>query len=80
MGFEVERSKVLVKIYGETYELSKPRVKQVKEIQEKVKEKDQSKAMVDLLELLGLPRKVTEDMELGHVTALFDFLGDSKKK
>ena len=80
MSFEVERSKITVKIYGQSYELTKPKVKQVKEVQEASKEKDQIKAMIDLMEMLGLPRDVTEEMEMDHLSQLLAYLGDSKKK
>lgn len=80
MSFEVKKSEIKVKIYEKEYNLTKPKVRQVREMQEKLKADDKVQAMVDFMALLGLPKEVSEEMEIEHLTMLLDYLSDSKKK
>jgi len=84
MSLEFNRSKLKLKVYGEEYELLFPTVKQSQDFAKEVKEvegdDDKSSKMFDFLEKLGLPKNVTEEMEVQHLEMVLEKLMPSKKK
>lgn len=93
MSFEIkQKTLVRVKIYGEEFELRKPTVGQIEEIEEASSDAKTSKKgskiyekILGLLDTLGLPRDFAKEMEIDHLNQLMEHLtsqfnGDAKKK
>lgn len=80
MTFEIkQKTKVKVTIYGQVFELKKPTVAQVEELQgiadlEKKSAKEQFSIICDMLEVLGMPKDFTSDMEIDHLIDLIKYL------
>jgi hypothetical protein len=80
---KLEKTKIELDVYGTVYNLSRPSFKQALDLKEKNKDKSEEEAneiMLEFLESLGLPKNVTMDMEVDHVTQILDVLMPSKKK
>lgn len=82
-----ERTKLEFDIYGEKYTLTKPLKRQMDEYAIAYKkaedEKDvklQTKLLDDLLNDIGLPKKVADEMESQHLNALIAEVLSSPKK
>lgn len=78
-----ERTKQTIDIYGEVYNVSRPTFKRSLELgkqSDKKSDEESQELMLDFLEEMGIPKKVTMDMEVDHVTTLIEFLMPSKKK
>lgn len=76
--FEIEKpKKIKISIYGETYELDKPRVKQTEEFQRLIEdagEKNELSMMKSFLEKLGLPNEASDEMQMDHFKKLVEFI------
>ena len=80
---ELKRRELKLKLYGEDYVLSYPTVKMAQEFGKKLKEKGEEESMqlaFELLDKLGLPISVCEEMEIDHVMQVIDQIMPSKKK
>jgi len=78
-----ERRSLKVNVYGEDYEITFPTVKQSQDYAKSVKDIDDSEAtgkLLGFLDGLGLPKKVSEDMESEHLTQIVSALVPSQKK
>ena len=78
-----ERSKITFEIYGEVYHITKPtfgRSLELAKAKDDMSEDGCKDAMIKLLDDLGLPEKVTMDMEIGHVSELMEYILPAKKK
>lgn len=79
-SFEIkQKTKVKVKIYGQDFELHKPTVGQVESLQKLNMNESSDQAKVfekicDFLNVLGLPKEFSQDMEIEHLTQLVNFL------
>jgi hypothetical protein len=74
------KSKLKIQIDGTVYELSKPNVRQVKELQESVKDEQKSlTALLSYFESLGLPLEVAEQLDIESLTKIAEHLNGSKK-
>lgn len=66
------------------YEMKKPTAKEVAKLHKSSKDKKDDletlEALIDFFEGLGLPRKVTEDLEVDQILLLSEKIGGSKKK
>jgi len=80
MSFEIkQKTKVSVKIYGKEFELTKPTVGQVEELQkysivDESDQKSQFDSICGFLSVLGLPLEFSKEMEIGHLTDLVTYL------
>ena len=77
------RSVLKVKIEGEAYDLHAPTVSQTEKFQKELKgqEDDQMGAFMSLLEELGLPKTITQKLDVVQVRKLSDgLLGMVEKK
>jgi hypothetical protein len=80
MSFVIQqKTKVKVSIYGKEFELQKPTVGQVEELQkysnvEEQTEQQKFESVCGFLEVLGLPRSFSMDMEVDHLVQLIEFL------
>lgn len=78
---EFESKKLEVKLNGTVYSLDFPKVKGVRDLQEKQKEKGESiDHIIDFLCSHGLPKEVIEEMEISHLEKIVDALVDQKKR
>jgi hypothetical protein len=78
----VKRS-LQLKIYGEAFKMRFPTVGETREYAKHLKgseEADATESLLDFLEKLGLPKRVSEDMEADHLAELCEELMPSKKK
>lgn len=90
MSFEIkQKTKVKVSLYGQDFELHKPTVRQVEELQkfsnvENKTQSEQFEAICNFLDVLGLPKDFSMEMEIDHLIKLINHLtgelGFSKKK
>lgn len=94
MSFEIkQKTLVKVKIYGEEFELKKPTVGQIEELESADLDKKKSdkgsvvyNKITKLLDTLGLPESFSKEMEIEHLNQLLGYLttqfnsNDSKKK
>lgn len=73
-----------VDCYGEEYKLSFPSLSQAATYKEQCGDgQDEGKILVyllDLLDDLGLPKKVSKDMEIDHVMQIMEALMPEKKR
>jgi len=72
-----ERKKIKLSIYGQSYEIEKPTVTQSQAMQKRLDDctdAEKLNVMVDLFDTLGLPKSVTEQMEMAHFSKLVEFL------
>ncbi len=83
LDFNIEKKNVYkVNVYGNSYELTKPTVRQAEEIRVRMKdvgEDSQVDVMVDFLSKCGLPTEVSDQMEVEHFVSLTEFLVGAKK-
>ena len=81
--FEIEKSQAeKVKIFGNEYEVRRPSVKQVKDLNLAVKtldEADQFDRLVGFVSDLGIDRETLEELEIGQLESLVTHLSGSKK-
>lgn len=77
-----QKTKIKVSLYGETYELHKPTVKDAEMFsQHGDVEQNGLQYSKKFLAGLGLPEEISSEMELEHFQQLLDFvLGTAKKK
>ena len=79
-SFEIkQKTKVKVKIYGQDFELAKPTVSQIESLQEYSGMEGTSQAEIfakicGFLDILGLPKDFSKDMEIDHLMELINFL------
>ena len=79
---KLERSKRKIQVYGKTYDVTSPTVKQVLDFQKSmvdVGEGNEIDALCTVLSSLGIPKDVVGGMELDHITKLSEFFFGSKK-
>lgn len=79
----LERRKLELSLYGESYELTFPTLKQTQDYALKAQGASDNEAgelLVELLDGLGLPREVALGMEAEHLTQVIEHLMPSKKK
>lgn len=77
---ELQRKKLEFKLDDVIYRLDYPSVKKMTEYASKLdKADDKLNAIVDFLSGLGLDRKVSEDMEISHLTSIIKALTEEKK-
>ncbi|MCA9313678.1 hypothetical protein KDA08_05210 [Candidatus Saccharibacteria bacterium] len=78
--FEIkQKTKVDVKIYGQQFELKKPTVKQIELLQEHTSldgksESEQFRSVCEFLDILGLPKEFSKEMEIGHLLQLVTYV------
>lgn len=81
---ELYRTKVEVKIDGATHNLRLPTYKESIAYGKKIKavegEDERADLLMSYLDELGLPKAVTETLELDHIGQVLDFITGSKKK
>jgi len=79
-----EKAKVTVKVKGESYDMRLPTVKESQTLKEEttnLSEEEQFEKSISLLELLGLPRDVSLDLDSQQFDKLNEgLMGMSKKK
>ena len=78
-----KRTEIEVDIYGTVVKLRRPLVKEADEIREKTKDLDDEKALnyyIDILEKWGLPKDISQEMEVDHFLDLIELLVPKKKK
>lgn len=78
-----QRTKITLEIYGEKYPVRKPNVKEAEAFDKKISKANSGNAISltkEFLETLGLPRKVSDDLETDHFMQVADFLMGAKKK
>lgn len=79
-SFEIkQKTKVKVKIYGKEFELSKPTVSQIESLQmysgmEGSTQSEIFEKICGFLDILGLPKDFTKDMEIDHMMELINYL------
>lgn len=82
--FEVkQKTKIKVSIYDQEFELCKPTVGQAEHLASFSEVSDDKKALaktIEFMELMGLPKDISEKMELEHFTALVEFVVSKVKK
>ena len=75
------KSELKFNIYGEEVSLRLPTVKEALGFQDKLKEKSEFDATIEMLESLGMRKGLAENMELNHLEKLIgEVLGSGKKK
>jgi hypothetical protein len=68
---ELKKRELQFKLDDQVYKLKFPSVSQVREYAKKFeKEEDSLKCIIDFLSKLGLPKEVTEDMEVNHLETI----------
>ena len=80
---EFKKTRVKATIYGESYEIRRPTVKEAQSYAKKMKDLDDEEstgALIKMLDGLGLPEKVAFGMEADHLIQLVDALLPAKKK
>lgn len=80
---EFKRTEIEVKVYGGTHKLRLPTFRHVAEYRAAVKEagSDEMKladGLITFLERLGLPKDVSEDLEVDHLAQLANFILEKK--
>lgn len=86
MQFDFERTKIEIKVYGESIKINAPTEDQVLELQESIEESKDDPAGIlkvrrKFLVGLGIPEDVLKGMEFKHVTKLSEgLIGDLGKK
>ena len=65
-----EKSELKFNIYGEEVSLRLPTVKQALDFQEKIKNKSELDATIEMLESLGMKKGLACEMELDHLEQL----------
>ena len=84
MSFQIERSKVRVRLYGKEYDLTKPTIGEVDSLQEQIDdakgdESKQYKLMKVWMGNRGLSEDVINSLEVDHFIELCEFLTGKKK-
>lgn len=77
---EFERKKFEVKIDGVTSVISIPTVKQSNDFSKLPKENGELENGITFLEWLGLPRHISENLEVSHFTKIFNHISEEVKK
>lgn len=78
-----QKTKLTVKIYDQSYEMNKPTFSQVANMQLKIEEEGEKKAlfiMRDFIHALGLPLEVIDELEVDQVISLIQYVSGDKKK
>ena len=81
-SFKIERKKISVEIYGNKYELSKPKFTQVVETQDQLESMSAKEKFIKIKSNLieaGLPESVIDDMDTDDLLALLEHLNGVKK-
>lgn len=80
MSLEIkQKTKVKISIYGESFELRKPTVEQVEELEKfSTSEKDDKAKKFDsicgYLDMLGLPKDFSKKMEIDHLVQVIKYV------
>ena len=72
-----------LKVYGEELVICEPSYKQSREYGKKVEgmsESDQGEALLEFLDMLGLPKKYSEDFTSAQIQSVCEMLMPAKKK
>lgn len=80
---EFKKRELELKVYGDVYKLNFPTVKQTQEYAKKlegVSDNEATGLIINLLDTLGLPGEVTNEMEPEHLGLVIAELMPSKKK
>lgn len=80
---EFKKRELKLKVYGEEYLLNFPTVKQTQDYAKKlegVSDNEATGLVINLLDSLGLPTEVTNEMEPEHLGQVISELMPSKKK
>lgn len=80
--YKIERKKLSVEIYGTEYAISKPKFKQVIDMQEKLQAlpaEEKFKYISKFLADTGIPEDVLGDMDADSVIELLEVINGSKK-
>jgi predicted glycosyltransferase len=80
---EIVKTKIKITVFGEEYNLSAPKAIEAAEFvdaieEKKLKSKDMVKLTTDFLEKMGLPKKVSEELELDSLKQIVEYI--TKKK
>ncbi len=83
--FNIEKKDTLsVGLYGETYRLSRPTVKQQikfeKSLADSGKDTEQLPLIIDYVKTLGMPEEVIDEMQADHFVKLLEYIGGKGKK
>ena len=81
-SFEIkQKTKITVSIYGQSFELTKPTVGQVEELQKYNTSEDKDKPQNEIydsicgyLSVLGLPVEFSKQMEIDHLVQLINYI------
>lgn len=83
---ELNKTEIDAKIYGESYKLRLPTVREAQHYGKVAKDLDKDDvagmidAAIDLLDSCGLPKKVSEQMTVDHMMQVVGVLVPSEKK
>lgn len=80
--FKIERRKLKIEIYGKVYDITKPKFKQMTELQDKLESlsaKEKFDAIKENLVASGLPEEVMNDMDADSVIELLEIVNGTKK-
>lgn len=76
-----KRTEIKLSVYGQTYTLKKPTIKQVKSFESRMKDSSgkEMEMASEFLNELGLPIEVTENLEVDHFSKIVESLMGVKK-
>lgn len=81
---ELVKTKIEITVYGIKYDLSAPTALQVAEFSDATSKKDISsvemlKTTQEFITKMGLPKEITEDLDLDNIKKLIEFITVKKK-
>ena len=80
--FKIENKRLSIEIFGKVYEVRKPKFKEVLEMEEKLETLDAKGKLlyiVESLELYGIPKEVSDELDSGSIIDLLEIINGSKK-
>lgn len=82
--FNIEKKETLtVGLYGETYKLSRPTVKQQIKFERSLSKTDKDlelSLIIEYVKNLGMPQDVLDEMQADHFVKLLEYIGGKGKK
>lgn len=82
MVHKIENKKLSIEIFGKTYEVSKPKFKQIVEMEEKLESLANKEKMLYIQEKLieyGLPKEVLDELDGDAFVELISVINGTKK-
>jgi hypothetical protein len=81
--FEIqENPPELIKIFGQEFSVTRPKVKQIKELNSaraEMSDEEQFDLLVKFVTDLGVPEDTLQRLEMGQLEGLIKYLSDNKK-